>query len=72
MKKTDTLVLSQAMEILSRDIHCEDGVATAAILEASQQLAEYAQLKKEIKRYKDTPFKYYDEAGALFEILKYE
>ncbi|MFM8735401.1 MAG: hypothetical protein ACKOC8_09425 [Pirellulales bacterium] len=35
---TDTLI--SAMRILSRDIHCEDGAATAAIAEAADRLAE--------------------------------
>ena len=39
-RKTDTLILASAMEKLSRDIYCEDGVATAAIAEAAERLIE--------------------------------
>lgn len=39
-RKTDTLILAAAMEKLSRDIYCEDGVATAAIAEAAERLIE--------------------------------
>ena len=39
-RKTDTLILAAAMEKLSRDIYCEDGVATAAIAEAAERLVE--------------------------------
>lgn len=35
---TDTLIA--ALRILSRDIYCEDGVATAAIAEAADRLEE--------------------------------
>lgn len=39
-KKTETLTLASAMDVLAREIHCEDGVATAAIAEAAQRLRE--------------------------------
>lgn len=38
--KTDTYILSLALRQLARDIICEDGIATAAILEAADRLAE--------------------------------
>lgn len=38
--RTDTYILSQSMRILANDIICEDGVATAAILEAADRLEE--------------------------------
>lgn len=39
-RKTDTLTLAAAMDVLAREIQCEDGVATAAIAEAAQRLRE--------------------------------
>ncbi len=39
-KKTDTLVLIDALKILAEDIHCEDGVATSCIKEAADRLGE--------------------------------
>ncbi len=38
--RTDTYILSLALRQLANDIICEDGVATAAILEAADRLAE--------------------------------
>lgn len=38
--RTDTYILSLAMRQLAEDIICEDGVATAAILEAADRLEE--------------------------------
>ncbi len=40
MKKSSTPTLIKALEILSRDIYCEDGVATACLIEASQRMQE--------------------------------
>ena len=37
MRKTDINILIEAMRILSREIYCEDGIATAAIAEAAAQ-----------------------------------
>ena len=42
--RTTTLVLQQALEILSVDIESEDGVANAAIAEAAQRLGELRDL----------------------------
>ena len=39
-KKTETLTLAAAMDVLAREIQCADGVATAAIAEAAQRLRE--------------------------------
>lgn len=38
--RTDTYILSLTLKQLAQDIICEDGVATAAILEAADRLAE--------------------------------
>lgn len=38
--KTETIILASALDVLAREIHCEDGVATAAIAEAAQRLRE--------------------------------
>ena len=38
--RTDTYILSLALRQLAEDIICEDGVATAAILEAADRLVE--------------------------------
>jgi SMC interacting uncharacterized protein involved in chromosome segregation len=38
--KTETLTLAAAMDVLAREIKCDDGVATAAIAEAAQRLRE--------------------------------
>lgn len=40
MRKTDTPTLAKAMAILAEDIESADGVANAAILEASHRLLE--------------------------------
>lgn len=50
MRKTDTETLVKAMRILARDIHCEDGVATAAIAEAADRIEE---LETAIRRLAD-------------------
>ena len=39
-KKTETLTLAAAMDVLAREIQCPDGVATSAIAEAAQRLRE--------------------------------
>lgn len=41
--RTETLTLAGAMDVLARDIHCEDGIATAAIAEAADRLRELHQ-----------------------------
>ena len=38
--KTDTQTLARAMDILSRDIQSQDGIANAAIREAAERLRE--------------------------------
>lgn len=38
MKPTDTTTLITALRVLSREIHCEDGVATAVIAEAADEI----------------------------------
>lgn len=38
--KSDTKTLITALRILSRDIHCEDGVATAAIAEGADRIED--------------------------------
>ena len=40
MRRTDINVLIESMKILSREIYCEDGIATAAIAEAADRLWE--------------------------------
>ena len=40
MRRTDINVLIESMKILSREIYCEDGIATAAIAEAADRLEE--------------------------------
>jgi hypothetical protein len=40
MRKTNIKILIESMRILSREIYCEDGVATAAIAEAAERLDE--------------------------------
>ncbi len=47
--KTETLI--KAMEILSNDIQSPDGIANAAILEASQRLAELHKAHVDIKKH---------------------
>jgi hypothetical protein len=39
-RRTDTKTLVTALRILSREIHCEDGVATAAIAEGADRIEE--------------------------------
>ena len=52
MKSTDTYTLVQALRILARDIHCEDGVATSVIREAADRIEhldiEYRRVVKAI------------------------
>ena len=38
--KSSTQTIIEAMRILSREIHCEDGVANAAVAEAADRLEE--------------------------------
>lgn len=38
--RTDTKTLIAALRILSREIHCKDGVATAAIAEGADRIEE--------------------------------
>lgn len=45
--RTDTTILIQAMRHLANDIESEDGVANAAIAEASYRLEELYNLCKE-------------------------
>jgi hypothetical protein len=53
MKKSDTKTIIGAMRILSREIYCEDGVATAAIAEAADRLEELEAQLKEAQDYAD-------------------
>lgn len=38
--RTPTVILIEALRVLASDIICEDGVATAAIMEAADRLEE--------------------------------
>ncbi len=38
--RTDTKTLAEALDILARDIHSDDGVANSALAEAAQRLRE--------------------------------
>ena len=56
--RTDTPTLIAALRILARDIHCEDGVATACIAEAADRLEELNQavvdhFRKILERFKE-------------------
>ena len=51
--KSDTKTIIGAMRILSREIYCEDGVATAAIAEAADRLEELEAQLKEAQDYAD-------------------
>jgi len=53
MRRTDINVLIESMRILSREIYCEDGVATAAIAEAADRLEELEAQLKEAQDYAD-------------------
>jgi len=53
MRKSDTKTIIRAMRILSREIYCEDGVATAAIAEAADRLEELEIQLKEAQDYAD-------------------
>jgi hypothetical protein len=53
MRKSDTKTIIGAMRILSREIYCEDGVATAAIAEAADRLEELEAQLKEAQDYAD-------------------
>lgn len=62
-RKTDTLILAAAMEKLSRDIYCEDGVATAAIAEAAERLVELSTQRDTYKKC----FEYEKDANIRLE-----
>ena len=47
--RSSTETIIEAMKILSHDIYCEDGVATAAIAEAADRLEEIAAENKKLK-----------------------
>jgi septal ring factor EnvC (AmiA/AmiB activator) len=47
--RSSTETIIGAMKILSHDIYCEDGVATAAIAEAADRLEEIAAENKKLK-----------------------
>lgn len=47
--KTDTLTLAKSLQILAMDIQSDDGVANAAIFEASQRLLELERENAELK-----------------------
>ncbi len=55
--RSSTETIIEAMKILSHDIYCEDGIATAAIAEAADRLeeitAENKKLKTELQEAKD-------------------
>jgi len=53
MRKSDTKTIIGAMRILSREIYCKDGVATAAIAEAADRLEELEAQLKEAQDYAD-------------------
>ena len=60
MRKSDTKTIIGAMRILSREIYCEDGVATAAIAEAADRLEELEIQLKEAQDYADKLVKHKD------------
>lgn len=47
-RRTDTTTLVKALRILSEDIYCEDGVATAAIAEGADRIEEMRLTRTEI------------------------
>ena len=49
MKSSDETIIS-ALRILSQDVQCEDAVANAALLEASQRFAELVKENEKLKR----------------------
>ncbi|HEY7866157.1 MAG TPA: hypothetical protein VIC51_09150, partial [Psychromonas sp.] len=55
--KSKTKTLIEAMQILANEIHSEDGVANAAIFEASERLSEQqkriAELEQELQKSTD-------------------
>jgi hypothetical protein len=50
MRRAKTSTIEQALRILSRDIVSDDGVASAACIEAANRLAEMRELLDEAKR----------------------
>jgi hypothetical protein len=54
MKQTDTDTLVQALRILARDIHCEDGIATSVIREAADKIAQFHVALKTLSTWAET------------------
>lgn len=67
MKHTDTTTLAAAMDILARDIHCEDGVATAAIADAAERLRELERENAKLRERLRTTHKCYLMAQGICE-----
>lgn len=54
MKKTETLILADAMDVLAREIQSGDGIANAAIAEAAERLRSLeVETCKTIKKLRD-------------------
>ena len=53
MKQTDTDTLVEALRLLARDIHCEDGIATSVIREAADRIETLDKLVRESGEAKD-------------------
>jgi len=47
MKSSDEVLIS-ALKILSKDIYCEDGIATTCILEAADRIEELVKEKQDL------------------------
>lgn len=47
MKSSDEVLIS-ALKILSNDLHCEDGIATACIIEGATRIEELSKEKQEL------------------------
>lgn len=60
MIQSSTQMIIDALRVLSRDIHCEDGVATAVIAEAADRL-DALRLTAEERKAVETAMKAYGE-----------
>ena len=71
--RTDNKTLAEAMMVLSREIYCEDGIATAAIREAGERIFELEACSESINQFQnyaiEQGFDFADYEG-IFEVFK--
>jgi hypothetical protein len=68
MRRTDDATLAKAILILADEIHCEDGIATAAIREAGYRLHELADHRGQMLAALKSAHVYLDEEVAYYDM----